>query len=365
MPIGNPGPVSYPSVVYHGPMIKLPSELVGRLRPRYADRRVCVTGGAGFIGGHLVDVLFGLDARISVIDDLSSSTLDHLAGLIEIEPERTRFVHASILEDEPLAQAFAGAEVVFHLAAIGSVPRSIDEPERTWAVNADGTLRVLEAARRAGVKRVVLAASSSAYGDTEVLPKVESMTPNPTSPYGISKLAAELLARVWSETYGLDTASLRYFNVFGPRQHADSGYAAVVPAFAKRLLAGQRPVIFGDGQQTRDFTFVTNAVVATLLAGARPEPLAGAVINVGSGTRTSVLELAQLMAEQLVESDDTMAHEPEHRPMRTGDVEHSLADISLARKVLDYEPVVTLRHGLAEACVWYRQTMSTAAGNRE
>lgn len=332
-------------------MMRYPAELVDPLRRSYEGQPVCVTGGAGFIGGHLVDGLLALGAHVTVIDDLSNSTLSHLAELIETEPDRLRFVHGSILEDEAIDEAVHGASVVFHLAALGSVPRSIDDPQRTWAVNATGTMRVLEAARRAGTKRVVFASSSSAYGETERLPKVESMAPMTLSPYAASKVAGEQLMRAWAHSYSMRTASLRYFNVFGPRQPAGSAYAAVVPNFSSAVFAGNRPVIHGDGEQTRDFTYVACAVLATLQAGGIDTPLRGEVMNVGTGERVSVRELARLIAE---------AHErpdlvPEHQAPRPGDVRHSLADISRARELLGYRPIVSLADGLRQTVSWFRQ----------
>jgi nucleoside-diphosphate-sugar epimerase len=336
--------------------MKLPADKVARLRSAYAGKSVCVTGGTGFIGGHLVDALVSLGAGVRVIDDLSNSTLEHLAGLIELEPERVRFVHGSVLDDEALAAALEGCQCVFHLAAIGSVPRSIEEPQRTWSVNATGTLRVLQAARKAGVQRVMLAASSSAYGDQPTLPKVETMMPQPLSPYAVSKLAGEQLMSVWAHCYGLSTVALRYFNVFGPRQSADSAYAAVVAAFAKALLAGEAPTIYGDGTQTRDFTYVSNAVLATLLAGASPTKLSGQVMNVGTGRRVSVLELAKIMAQQC-----GMPHVvPVFKVARTGDVKHSLADIGLAKQLLGYEPVAMLEDGIGETVEWFKRSLAGA-----
>lgn len=350
------------------PAMKFPADMVERLRRHYEGRPVCVTGGAGFIGGHLVDALLSVGATITVIDDLSSSTLDHIAGLIELEPERIRFVHGSILDDDAVADAVEGARTIFHLAAIGSVPRSVAEPQRSWSVNATGTVRILEAARRiwaptlgapdvggAG-ERVVFAASSSAYGDDPAMPKVESQTPRALSPYAASKLAGEHLMSSWSRSYGISTMSLRYFNVFGPRQPADSAYAAVIPSFARRLLAGEPPVIYGDGKQSRDFTSVANAVLATLLAGSSERPLAGEVANVGVGHRTSLVELARLMAERC-----GVPHiKPEFRAARAGDVPHSLADISRARDLLGYSPIASLEDGLEETIAWYKREMAAA-----
>ncbi|HZW08916.1 MAG TPA: GDP-mannose 4,6-dehydratase [Phycisphaerales bacterium] len=340
-------------------MMRYPAELVAPLRRSYEGRKVCVTGGAGFIGGHLVDGLLALGASVTVIDDLSNSTLAHLAELIEIEPDRLRFVQASILEDAALAEAVGGCSAVFHLAALGSVPRSVDEPERTWIVNATGTLRVLEAARGAGARRIVFAASSSAYGETERLPKVETIPPAPRSPYAASKVAGEMLMEAWAHTYQLETLSLRYFNVFGPRQPAGSAYAAAVPRFCAAIAAGQRPVIYGDGGQTRDFTYVSNAVLATMQAGAVESPPPGAVLNVGAGRRISVADLARNIAQSFGRADLV----PRHEPARAGDVRHSLADISRAREVLGYRPIATAEEGLAETVEWTRQI--DAARQRE
>jgi len=336
--------------------MKLPADKVARLRTFYEGREVCVTGGAGFIGGHLCDALVSLGATIRVIDDLSNATLEHLSGLIELEPERVRVVHGSILDDDALKEAVHGCQTVFHLAAIGSVPRSIEQPQRTWSVNATGTLRVLEAARGAKTQRVVFAASSSAYGEQPDLPKVESQPSRPLSPYAASKIAGEHLMSVWAQCYGLSTVSLRFFNIFGPRQPADSAYAGVVAAFSKALLAGEPPTIYGDGSQTRDFTFVSNAVLATLLAGASPSRLTGPVINVGTARRVSILELASLMARHC-----GMPHvQPTFRAERAGDVLHSLADITQARQVLGYEPVAGLEEGLAETVEWFKRSLAGA-----
>lgn len=332
-------------------MMRYPGELVTPLRRSYEGRKVCVTGGAGFIGGHLVEGLLALGASVTVIDDLSNSTLASLAERIETEPERVRFIHASILEDAALAEAVAGCGVVFHLAALGSVPRSVDDPQRTWTVNATGTMRVLEAARAAHVCRVVFAASSSAYGETERLPKVEGMAPSPRSPYAASKVAGEQLMEAWAHSYRMQTVSLRYFNVFGPRQPAGSAYAAVVPQFCAAIRAGNRPVIYGDGEQTRDLTFVACAVLATMQAGGVERPMAGEVINVGSGKRVSIGEIARQIAGLCNRTDLV----PEHQPARAGDVRHSLADITRARELLGYKPFVELAEGLTKTMEWCRE----------
>jgi UDP-glucose 4-epimerase len=331
-------------------VLKLPNESVAALRPHLEGRVVCVTGGAGFIGGHLVDALVSLGCRIRIIDDLSNSSADHIAELIELDPDRVQFIRGSILDDGALAEAVAGTDIVFHLAAMSSVPRSIAEPERTYAVNATGTLRVAEAARKARCRRIIYSASSSAYGQSIHLPKVETDTPAPVSPYGASKLAGEHVMLAWAQSYGLSTLSLRYFNIFGPRQPADSPYSAVIAVFAKKLLSGEQPVIFGDGTQSRDFTFVANAVLANLQAAATDKPLAGDVVNIGSGTRTDLASLARAMAERC----GAPHLGPRFEPARTGDVLHSQADISAARKLLGYSPVVSLEDGLSLTIDWHR-----------
>jgi nucleoside-diphosphate-sugar epimerase len=333
---------------------RLPTDLVTRLRPALEGRSCCVTGGAGFIGGHLVDALVSLGARVTVIDDLCNSNAGHIAGLMDLEPERVRFVHASILERAALEDAVTGCDVVFHLAALGSVPRSVEDPSRTWVVNATGTMRVLEAAQRAKVKRVVYSASSSAYGDNPSLPKRETMAPEPMSPYAAAKLAGESLCRTWSACYGVETACLRYFNIFGPRQAADSAYAAVVPAFIKSLFAGDSPTIFGDGEQTRDFTHVSNAVAANLLASTSDKRLAGEVVNIGAGERTSVNTLAGLLAVLC----DRPGVAPDHQPVRLGEVRDSVADITAARDLLGYTPITDIKDGLTQTVRWYRDELA-------
>lgn len=318
------------------------------------DRTVCVTGGAGFIGGHLIDALLSLGSKIKVIDDLSGATADHVGSLVEMDPERVQLVHGSILDDEALSEAVAGSSIVFHLAAVSSVPRSLSDPDRSYTVNALGTMRVADAARRANIKRVVYSASSSAYGQGQTLPKFESHLPAPVSPYAASKLAGEHIMLAWAKSFGLSTVSLRYFNIFGPRQAADSPYAAVIAAFSKKLLAGEHPIIFGDGQQSRDFTFVSNAVVANLLAGASDRQLSGEVINIGAGRKITLVELARLLAERC-----GMPHlVPTYQPERPGDVRHSLADLDAARSLLGYEPVISLEEGIAQTFDWYRQTLA-------
>lgn len=306
-------------------------------RPALAGRAVCVTGGAGFIGSHLADALVGLGARVTVLDDLSNGLEGNLAG----PAGRAKLVRGSILDAAALDRSLAGAHTVFHLAALGSVPRSIEEPALFQRVNVEGTLAVLEACRRHGVRRVVYAASSSAYGNTAALPKHESIRPDPRSPYAFTKLAGEHLMRSFALSYGLETVSLRYFNIFGPRQRHDSPYAAVIPMFADALRQGARPVVYGDGRQTRDFTFVANAVHANLLAASCPARLAGEVANVACGTRYSLLELLDSMGGLL-----GARARPEFRPARAGDVQDSEADIRYAEELLGYRVIVPFVEGL-------------------
>ncbi len=305
----------------------------------YAGAPVCVTGGGGFIGSHIVDALVRLGARVSVIDDFSNGRQANL----ELVRDRVRVIEASILDGEHLARAMDGARIVFHLAAIGSVPGSLRDPMRYHEVNATGTLRVLEAARHAGAKRVVYSASSSAYGDTPTLPKIESMKADPRSPYAVTKIAGEHACRAWSLCFGLSTVSLRYFNIFGRRQRPDSQYAAVIPVFATCLRQGQQPTIFGDGQQTRDFTHVDNAVHANLCAGAAPADLQGDMVNIGCGANYTLTEVLDQMNAVL--ATKVLA---KFAPPRTGDVRDSLASIDRARELIGYEPVRHFADGLRD-----------------
>jgi UDP-glucose 4-epimerase len=295
-----------------------------------------VTGGAGFIGSHLVDALLRRGAQVRVVDDFSSGREENLAQAIDrIELLRGDFADPAIAE-----RAVDGVDVVFHQGAVPSVPRSVAEPVRTNRANIDGTLRILESARQAGVRRVVYAASSSAYGDTEVLPKVETMPANPRSPYALQKFAGETYARLYFELYGLETVALRYFNVFGPRQDPASTYAAVIPRFITACLRGESPHIHGDGEQTRDFTFVEDAVRSNL-AAAEAKDAPGRVFNVAGGRQTSLNALLEAI-QGIVGSRVRAIHEPP----RAGDVRHSLADLTQARELLGYEPVIALDAGL-------------------
>ncbi len=340
--------------------MRLPADIVAQLRGRFEGQRVCVTGGAGFIGGHVLDALLSLGASVVVVDDLATSTAEHVASLIDLEPDRVRFIHGSILDPSALGEAIAGCAHVIHLAALGSVPRSIKHPERTIEVNTTGTVRVLAAARAAGVSRVVVASSSSVYGDSETLPKHERMPTQPLSPYAASKASAETFACAWSRAFGLSTVCLRFFNVFGPRQADEAEYAAVVPAFAKAFLDGTAPTIFGDGEQSRDFTYVDNAVLAVLRAAASPTPLAGEAINIAAGEQLTINDLATRMAELLGAS----ATAPRHVEARPGDVRHSRASLERAGELIGYAPLVTTADGLAETCTWFAERYNGASASR-
>jgi nucleoside-diphosphate-sugar epimerase len=305
--------------------------------------RYLVTGGAGFIGSNTVDELVRRGHSVVVLDDLSSGKEDNLA---EVRNKIT-FVKGSITDLEAVQKVMHQAEYVIHLAARTSVPRSIKDPLDTSLVNVEGTLNVLVAARDNKVKRVVLAASSAAYGETIELPKVESMRPDPISPYGATKYIGELYAHVFRRCYGLETLSLRYFNIFGPRQDPDSPYSGVLSRFALAFLEEQQPVIFGDGQQTRDFTYVDNAVQANLLACEAPS--ASGVFNVGTGARVSLNQTLEQLRR--ISGKDL---EAKYEPPREGDIRDSQADIRKAREILGYEPAVLFEEGLERTFEWYR-----------
>lgn len=299
-------------------------------------RRALVTGGAGFIGSHLVDGLLREGFEVRVLDDFSSGREENLRHVLD----QIELVKGDVRDADAVARAVEGVEVVFHEAAVPSVPRSVAEPLRTNDVNVNGTLLVLEQARQAGVRRVVYAASSSAYGDTPTLPKVESMPPNPMSPYALQKYVGEVYCRQYAALYGLETVALRYFNIYGPRQNPDSEYAAVIPRFMKACLRGEAPRVHGDGGQTRDFTFVGDAIRANLLAADAPRA-SGHVMNVGGGARTSLNELLETI-RQVTGTKVQAVHEP----ARAGDVRDSLAALDRAGDLLGYVPQVSLREGL-------------------
>lgn len=313
--------------------------------------RCLVTGGAGFIGSHLVRALLRRGDEVCVLDNLSTGSRANLEG---VEADVDLQV-ADLRDPEVVVRACRGVSVVFHLAALPSVPRSVDDPRASFESNARGTLHVLDAARREGVGRVVYAASSSAYGGTDGLPKREDMVPHPLSPYAADKLHGENLCRAFHAAYGLPSVALRYFNVFGPRQSPDSPYAAVIPRFISAVLEGRPVTVYGDGRQTRDFTYVENAVQANLLA-AECGQAGGEAINVGGGTRTSLLELL----DRICAACGTRV-EPRSGPPRPGDVRDSQADLERARRVLAYEARIGIDEGLALTVAWFRERAQGAA----
>lgn len=306
-----------------------------------------VTGGAGFVGSHIAAALAASGARVRVLDDLSTGhaeNLEEIGGDIE-------FIRGGLTEPDALERALRGVEVVFHEAAIPSVPRSVENPVETHRACVEGTFALLVAARNAGVRRVVYAASSSAYGDQPTLPKVEEMRPEPLSPYAAAKLVGEYYCQVWSRVYGFETACLRYFNVFGPRQDPSSHYSGVISRFISALASGGRPVIYGDGEQSRDFTYVSNVVDGNLRAAESPQAV-GRVINVATGRQTTLNGLLEGLKKITGRTDV----EAEYREPRLGDVRHSLADITRAREWLGYEPQVGLEEGLRHTLEWWKQS---------
>jgi nucleoside-diphosphate-sugar epimerase len=306
-----------------------------------------VTGGAGFIGSHIAAALVASGARVRVLDDLSTG---HRENLEEIGGDLD-FIQGSVADESLLNKVLDGVEVVFHEAAIPSVPRSVEAPKQTHVASVDGTFSLLLAARDNRVRRVVYAASSSAYGDQPTLPKSEQMLPDPLSPYAVAKLVGEYYCQVFTRVYGLETVSLRYFNVFGPRQDPGSQYSGVVSRFISTLLSGEQPVIFGDGEQSRDFTYIDNVVAANLSA-ASANDAAGKVINVANGERITLNELLAELKDLTGKQEVTA----EYREPRVGDVKHSLADITLARKFLGYESKVGLREGLQRTIDWWKNS---------
>jgi nucleoside-diphosphate-sugar epimerase len=317
--------------------------------------RYLVTGGAGFIGSNTVDELVRRGHSVVVLDDLSSGKEDNLAEL----RNKITLIKGSITDIEVVRKAMYEAEYVLHLAARTSVPRSVKDPVETNKINIDGTLNVLVAAKELKVRRVVFAASSSAYGETPTLPKVETMQPQPISPYGVTKFVGELYGQTFGRCYGLENVSLRYFNIFGPRQDPSSPYSGVLAKFCTAFLEDSQPMVFGDGEQTRDFTYVENAVQANLLACEAPN-VSGKVFNVGVGGRVSLndvlRELQKITGKKL---------EAKYDPPRDGDIRDSQADISRAREFLGYDPQVTFEDGLARTFEWYRETQAKAAAKTE
>lgn len=302
-----------------------------------------VTGGAGFIGSHIVRRLVEEGQSVRVLDNFATGKRENLAPVAD----RIELIAGDLRSPDDCRTACAGVDVVFHEGAIPSVPKSVENPEESHQANIDGTFNLLMAAKGARCRRVVYAASSSAYGDLKVSPKHEGLAPEPLSPYAVQKLAGETYLRAFHECYGLETISLRYFNVFGPRQDPKSQYAAAIPAFVTAILRDEPPIIFGDGEQTRDFTYIDNVVHANLLAAKAPR-VRGEVLNVACGESISVNQVIALINELL-----GRRVAPKHVEPRAGDVKHSLADIARAKQVIGFEPVILFREGLKRAIDWY------------
>jgi len=309
--------------------------------------RYIVTGGAGFIGSSLADRLAADDHDVVIIDDLSSGRRENIEHLLD--HPRVTFVVGSITDLDLLLDVFVGADGIFHQAAIASVPRSVADPLETNEVNVTGTVNLLWAAKECGVPAVVAASTSAIYGNSPVFPKEESMTPEPLSPYAVSKLAGEHYGRVFSDLYGIRTVFLRYFNVYGPRQDPNSEYAAVIPKFITRLLEDRPPIIYGDGEQTRDFIFVADVVRANIMA---MESSASGVFNIAGGSRISLNQLASILS-----TVTGVNHRPVYEPPRAGDVRDSVAAISSAREAFGFSPAYTLDDGLRETVAWFRKMM--------
>jgi len=306
-----------------------------------------VTGGAGFIGSNIVNYLVDrAKDRVRVLDDLSSGRIVNLSPVLD----KIEFIQGDIRDVKVMEKAVEGIDYILHLAAVPSVPRSVELPYLTNDVNINGTLNLLIAARNAKVRRVVFTSSSSVYGDSPVMPKVESMIPNPISPYGIHKLTGEYYCRVFFQLYGLQAISLRYFNVFGPNQDPSSEYAAVIPKFIKMVLADQSPTIFGDGEQTRDFTHVSNVVKANILAAeSNAHGCCGEVFNIACNDSISLNRLVEMINEILGKNI-----KPVYLPPRAGDIKHSLAGIQKAKEILDYCPEIMMHQGLKLTVDWYK-----------
>ena len=307
-----------------------------------------VTGGAGFIGSNLVAELVRRGQPVRVLDNFSTGRRENLTPV----RDAIELIEGDLRDPAAVARAVADVGCVLHLGALPSVPGSIADPLSTHAVNATGTLNLLVAAEQAGVQRLVLSSSCAVYGDSPVLPKTEAMLPAPKSPYAASKLAGEHYCQTFDELFELETVCLRYFNVFGPRQDPSSQYAAVIPNFITAMLRGQRPTIYGDGKQSRDFVYVANVVEANLLAADAQAAAAGRVLNIATGQRYTLLDLVRVLND-LLQTDTA----PLHTPPRPGDVRHSVADISVAQEALGYQPRVTFRQGLQRTVEWYRQQL--------
>jgi UDP-glucose 4-epimerase len=311
------------------------------------QKKYLVTGVAGFIGSSIARALLAKGCDVRGVDDFSTGKRENLAGMDAME-----FLHGDLTDAEVSARACAGVSCVFHEAAIPSVPRSVLDPIGCNHANVTGTLQLLNEARKAGVQRVVYAGSSSAYGNAPTLPKREDMIPRPLSPYAVSKLAGEYYMQAFASVYGMETVTIRYFNVFGPRQDPASMYSGVLAKFSRQMLAGETPTILGDGEQSRDFTYIDNVVHGNLLASEAPaEKVSGRVFNVATGKRITLNDTVEILRELTGYQGPV-----EYGPDRAGDVKHSLADYTLARENFGYEPVVDFREGLRRTVEWYRET---------
>lgn len=318
-------------------------------------KRVLVTGGAGFIGSHLVEGLLQLGHEVRVLDNFSTGKSQNLIGLgngLWSPGKDFEVIEGDIRDLETVCKAMAGMQAVFHEAALGSVPRSVADPVTTHQVNADGTLNILLAARDSHAQRVVYASSSSVYGDSQRLPKLEGEEGLPLSPYALTKQINERYGRLFMQLYGLETIGLRYFNVYGPRQDPQSEYAAVIPRFISALLGERAPVVYGSGQQSRDFTYVRDVVAANICALEAPAKTWGSAYNVGRGDKVSLLELLETLQDIL-----GMKIEPRFEPPRPGDVMHSSADVTLAKTAINFQAQYDLRGGLEQSIDWYRKNL--------
>lgn len=309
-----------------------------------------VTGGAGFIGCNLARYILDKGHDVVIVDNFATGKRENIADIMD----RIEFIEGDIRDRETMDRAVAGCQAIFHEAALGSVPRSVEDPTTSHDVNVNGTITVLEAARSAGVKRVIFAASSSAYGDQEESPKHEGMVPMPISPYASSKICCEVYLQAYAAAYGMETFCLRYFNVFGPYQDPEGAYAAVIPAFVSKLLHGEQPVVFGDGEQSRDFCYIDNVCEANWLAAHAPaEVCKGHAANIACHHATSLNQILDKLHDLLgceIHAD--------YQPMRLGDVKDSLADISRARETIGYEPKIYFEEGLTKAIDWYKENLA-------
>ena len=321
--------------------------------------KILVTGGAGFIGSNLTEALLERGHIVRILDNFATGKIENLLPLLEKYPEALTLQVGDIRNLEDCNKATEGIEYVFHEAALGSVPRSIKDPITSNEVNVSGFLNMLVASRDAGVKRFIYAASSSTYGDSKSLPKVEDVIGKPLSPYAVTKYVNELYAEVFSKTYGMETIGLRYFNVFGRKQDPNGAYAAVIPLFVKKLMAHESPIINGDGEYSRDFTYIDNVIQMNIRAMETNNPEAiNTVYNTAYGERTTLNKLVGYLKEYLSEYDSTIANvEIKHGPNRAGDIPHSLANIDKAKSLLGYDPQFSMEQGLKEAVKWYWENL--------